>query len=119
MADMHHDPFELAVLLFMNEKGNSTREEEHAGCVIGSQESPLTWFLEPGRSHVPAEMGGRIASPQNPDLTGTGEEGNWLDEFDVGHRVTDFHPLGFDAHTSSYTGTMLWETRQLTEQLFV
>ena len=99
MSDMHQDPYELAVLLFMNGKSEGFLKDECERCVLGMEDQPSPWFMEPGRGHVPSEMGGRIASPQNPDLNTDPNEDSWLEAFDVGHRVSDFQSLGLDVLT--------------------
>jgi hypothetical protein len=58
---------------------------------------PRTCRFEPGRRHLPAEFGGRIAVECEPEIPMRAAPGNLL------------RPLEFDQATLTYTGTILWD----------
>lgn len=105
---------ELALLLLMSDEQSSIDLiRENGPAVISGllEEFPPadSWALAPGRSHLPAEIGGRIVEMAPAASAQPRRRGDWLREFDAGYCMTDLEPLQFDRKTLTYTGTILWD----------
>jgi len=116
----YHEQDELALLLMMVETtgtGNARPEaaEDSVAQMLYEPEETHSWYVSPGRSHLPAELGGRVAQETPPPQTESSRRGDLLREFGVGQCITEFSPLQFDHKTLTYTGTIYWNTRELGE----
>ncbi len=85
---------------------NRTSQEYMPAGSSDSFHTPQTCRFEPGRRHLPAEFGGRIAAKrENRASPGT---------FQVAYAgasatAAAFEPLSFDHSTLTYTGTIFWD----------
>jgi hypothetical protein len=67
---------------------------------------PQTCRFDPGRRHLPAELGGRIAVGHEPQAGMSTLEGSAAKQ---AAKKGFFQPLEFDHTTLTYTGTILWD----------
>lgn len=111
----YHDHDELALLMLMNDQRSiiDVIHENGPDAICGLLQRSAgveSWYLAPGREHLPAEIGGRIAEARS-DMDGAKDRrGEWLREFGAGELVSNLEPLEFDHKSLMYTGTIFWET---------
>lgn len=106
---------ELALLLLMNDQKGTVELVQDSGpeLLAGLLEEEASWgscLLAPGRGHLPAEIGGRIAESAPEPASRPARRGDWLRQFDAGYCISDLVPLQFDRKTFIYTGTIFWQT---------
>jgi len=114
----HYEQDELALLLLMVDSAGGGRQitetqEEAAAHLLYEPNESNSWYLSPGRCHLPAEFGGRVAEELPEPRKTTSRRGDLLREYGVGECLTEFSPLQYDHKTLSYTGTIFWDTSEV------